>query len=75
MNQTDIRELGQPLRHWHSDPNHPGFAYCFCTTGTGSEYRIHIASKRDFAVTGTFASFRTAAATMAKLYQLEVQAA
>ncbi|NER84070.1 MAG: hypothetical protein F6K42_31930 [Leptolyngbya sp. SIO1D8] len=73
--RSDIRNLGHPLRHWHSSPSHPGFGYCFCTTGTDASLRIHIASKRDFQVTGTFASFQTAEATMQKLYQLEAQAA
>ena len=71
---TDPRSLG--LRHWHNDPQHPGFAYCFCTTGTQRHnFRVHIARKSDFKVLGSFPSFTTANATMLKLYLLEAAAA
>ena len=71
----DIRDLAQHeplgLRHWHNSSSHLGFAYCYCTTGSPgtSNYRIHIARKIDFAVLGSFPSWRTAKATMRKLYQ------
>ncbi|NEQ46994.1 MAG: hypothetical protein F6K00_27020 [Leptolyngbya sp. SIOISBB] len=76
----DIRDIaartpsGQGLRHWHSDPQHPGFNYCYITTTTDRRFRIHIAKKSDFKVLGSFPSFKTANATMLQLYRLEAAA-
>ena len=76
----DIRDiaatqpLDQPLRHWHSDPQHPGFNYCYATTFDENGFRVHIAKKTDFKVLGSFPSFTTANATMTQLYHLEAAA-
>lgn len=65
----DPLELG--LRHWHSDPQHPGFNYCYTTTTDDHRLRIHIAKKGEFKVLGSFPSFTVANAAMLQLYELE----